>query len=261
MSPSVLLEHELVSLVMPAFNEGAHIRKNLEDCLRVVREKNIRFELVVVDDGSLDNTLAEMKAVANENHEVTVVSYTKNGGKGNALKEGCKKAKGDLIAFVDADLEIHPWQIVRFIDVMEKTGADVVIGSKRHPESKVDYPLKRRFLSWGYNIFLRIIFQINLTDTQPGFKLFRREVLEVELNKTLTKKYAFDLELLVNANEDGFKIVEAPIELQFSRGDGGRIGFKTIKSILQETLGIFYRLRVKGVYKRSNANTKTNKLN
>ncbi len=89
----------------------------------------------------------------------------------------------------------------------------------------------------------RVLFQISLTDTQPGFKLFRREVLDVELPKIVVKKWAFDIEILVNANSDGYKIVEAPIDMSFSRQDGGRIGFKTAKGIFQDTLGVFYRIK------------------
>jgi hypothetical protein len=151
---------------------------------------------------------------------------------------------------MDADLEIHPRQLLKFMEEMERTGADIVIGSKRHPKSKVDYPMKRRLLSWGYNILIRGLFNLKLTDTQPGFKLFRREVLDKELPKLVVKKWAFDLELLVNADQDGFKIVEAPIELNFNREDGGRIGFGTVRNIFQDTLGIFYRLRIIKYYER-----------
>jgi glycosyltransferase involved in cell wall biosynthesis len=243
-----IADKDLLSVIIPAYNEGEHIRQNLEECIRVFNQMGVPYELVVVNDGSKDNTKVEIEAAAREYPEVVLVTYFPNRGKGNALKMGCAKARGNLVVFVDADLEIHPKQTLRFIKEMKRTGADVIIGSKRHKESKVDYPAKRKLLSWGYHLLIRTLFGLKLTDTQPGFKLFKKEVLDRELSKTLTKKYAFDLELLVNVSEDGYKIVEAPIELKFSSQFGGRIGFKAVKGIFQETMGIFYRLRIKRFY-------------
>lgn len=240
------LDSIFVSLVLPAYNEGANIRKNLLECVEVMRSIGYPFEIVVVNDGSKDNTKNEIFSVAATTPEVRPVSYDQNAGKGKAIVVGCQHVKGNIVSFVDADLEIHPRQLSMFVKKMKDTGADIVIGSKRHPDSKVqNYPMKRRFLSWGYNVMCRGLFQIPLTDTQPGFKLFRKEVLDRELPKVMVKKWAFDIEILVNANSDGYKIVEAPIELRFSRQDGGRIGFKTTSGMFQDTLGVFYRIKMK----------------
>lgn len=235
---------DFISFVIPAYNEGDKIYKNLLECLRVVRRYGVPFELVVVNDGSSDNTIQEIRRAAAHNPEVVPVSYSKNVGKGNALKVGAKRASGNLVVFMDADLEIHPKHAMKFMYMLKATEADVVIGSKRHPDSKVDYPNKRKFLSWGYHLLIKLMFNLDVTDTQPGFKLFRKEVLDKEINKVEAQRYAFDLDLLVNVQADGYKIVEAPIELNFSRTCGGRIGFKTVKSIFRETMGVFYRARM-----------------
>jgi len=242
--------HATLSVVVPAFNEASRIRRNLEESIEVLRNIGVPFEIIAVDDGSSDETKLEIELTAADHPEVLCISNGGNGGKGNALKAGCRSAVGDLVVLMDADLEIHPRQLLKFMEEMERTGADVIIGSKRHPDSKVDYPMKRKFLSWGYNLFVRSLFDLKLTDTQPGFKLFRREVLDKELPKLVVKKWAFDLELLVNADQDGFKIVEAPIEIHFNREDGGRIGFGTVRNIFQDTLGIFYRLRIIKYYEK-----------
>ena len=203
----------LISIIMPAFNEGKRIRSNLKEAIGTFRSLGYPFELIVVNDGSIDETENEVQKFKIEHPEVTLVSYTKNEGKGNALKEGWKYARGDLIAFVDADLELHPIQLKRFLEVMETQKVDIVIGSKRHPESIVNYPLKRRILSKCYNLLIRGLFQCNITDTQPGLKLFKRKVLTDEFPRVLVKRYAFDLELLLNALRDGYTIAEVPIEL------------------------------------------------
>jgi dolichol-phosphate mannosyltransferase len=232
---------DYISFVIPAYNEGERIYKNLLECLRVVRRFGVPFELVVVNDGSTDNTIDEIRRAAATNFEIVPVSYMQNAGKGNALKVGARRATGNLVVFMDADLEIHPKHALKFMYMLKATDADVVIGSKRHPDSKVDYPTKRKFLSWGYHLLIKAMFDLDITDTQPGFKMFRKEVLEKEISKVEAQRYAFDLDLLVNVQADGYKIVEAPIELNFSRACGGRIGFKTVRSIFGETIGIFIR--------------------
>lgn len=237
-------QSDFISFVIPAYNEGEKIYKNLLECLRVVRRYGVPFELVVVNDGSADNTNQEIRRAAAHNPEVVPVSYSKNVGKGNALKVGARRASGNLVVFMDADLEIHPKHAMKFMYMLKATEADVVIGSKRHPDSKVDYPNKRKFLSWGYHLLIKLMFNLDVTDTQPGFKLFRKDVLDKEINKVEAQRYAFDLDLLVNVQADGYKIVEAPIELNFSRTCGGRIGFKTVKSIFKETMGVFYRAKM-----------------
>lgn len=236
---------DLISFIIPAYNEGENIRKNLLEGLQVVRGFGVPFEMVVVNDGSSDNTLREIERVAIHSPEIVPVTYMKNAGKGNALKVGVRRARGNLVVFMDADLEIHPKHALKFMYMMKATDADVVIGSKRHPDSKVDYPTKRIFLSWGYHLLIKALFDLDITDTQPGFKLFRKEVLDKELIKVEAQRYAFDLDLLVNTQADGFKIVEAPIELNFSRSCGGRLGFKTVRSMLKETMGIYYRQKTK----------------
>jgi glycosyltransferase involved in cell wall biosynthesis len=234
---------DYISFVIPAYNEGEWIYKNLLECIKVVRRYGVPFELVVVNDGSSDNTIDEIRRAAAHNFEIVPVSYSMNAGKGNALKVGARRATGNLVVFMDADLEIHPKHAMKFMYMLKATDADVVIGSKRHPDSKVDYPVKRRFLSWGYHLLIKAMFDLDITDTQPGFKLFRKEVLDKEMGKVEAQRYAFDLDLLVNVQADGYKIVEAPIELNFSRKCGGRIGFKTVQSIFGETFGVFIRSR------------------
>jgi len=244
---------DLISFIIPTYNEGRNLYSNLMECHQVVSELKIPFEMVVVNDGSEDNSWSEILRFANAHSEVVPVTYSHNFGKGHALRVGTRRARGNLVVFLDADMEIHPSQIGRFIEEMKESHADVVIGSKRHPESKVDYPTKRKFLSWGYHLVIRAMFDLDLTDTQPGFKLFKKEVLDKEMNKVVAEAYAFDLDLLANASMDGYKIVEAPIELKFSRKFGGRIGFKTVRSIFIETLGIYYRLRVEKRQNKRNA--------
>jgi glycosyltransferase involved in cell wall biosynthesis len=241
----------LISVIMPAYNEGKKIRENLIEAVKTLSTLGNPFELILVDDGSTDDTADEVHKVELEHPEVILVTYTKNGGKGNALKEGWKYAHGDLITFIDADLELHPIQLKVFLDVMDEKKVDIVIGSKRHQESIIHYPMKRRVMSRCYNLLIRSLFQCTLTDTQPGLKLFKREVLTREFPKVFVKRYAFDLELLLNALKDGYTIAEAPISINFVRENGGRIKPKDVGRIWKDTMGIFYRIKLTHYYEGS----------
>jgi glycosyltransferase involved in cell wall biosynthesis len=166
-----------------------------------------------------------------------------NRGKGRALKYGFRFAKGELIAFLDADLDLHPRQIQRFLRIMERDGVGVVIGSKRHPDSKVNYPWHRRLISNIYYYLVKMMFGLKVRDTQTGIKLFRREILERIFPKILVKRYALDLEILVNVHHLGYEIAEAPIILDFRRRFG-RIRIIDLWHTGIDTLAIFYRLNI-----------------
>ncbi len=110
---------------------------------------------------------------------------------------------------------------------MKKYNADIVVGSKRHPQSRVSYPTERKFFSAVYYQLVKTLFRLPISDTQLGLKLFKREVIDTIMPKMLVKRYAYDIEILANAKRLGYKMVDAPIELQYSR-KSGRIKIKDI---------------------------------
>jgi len=230
-----------LSVIVPAFNEGEFIDRNVKIIEETLANAKIDYELIVVDDGSSDGTYEKAKAL--ESERVKVYRKEKNGGKGSAVLFGFGLSQGDLIAFLDADLDLSPKHLPLYIALMKRTNADVVVGSKRHPHSKINYPLKRRFLSNCYFLLVKSLFGLHVKDTQAGVKLFKRQVLEKVAPKVLCKKYAFDLELLVVANSKGFKIIEAPVELNWKRFES-RIKLKDIYRIFVDTLAVFYRLNI-----------------
>jgi len=236
---------EKLSVLLPAYNQGKHIRSNLSEVCSTLDSIYPNYEIILIDDGSTDNTFAEAKRV--KSGRVKVVRYTNNHGKGNALKFGFKHSTGDLVCFIDSDLDLHPKQLGAFLSRMRDNGADLVIGSKRHPASVVDYPFQRRLLSAAYSFLNSMLFDLHVSDTQVGFKLFKRSVLEKVLPKVIVKRYAFDLELLVNARKLGFRIAEAPVLLEYKRM-GSYVNPMSILNIFVDTLGIAYRLHILGYY-------------
>jgi glycosyltransferase involved in cell wall biosynthesis len=239
-----------LSVVVPAYREGPRIYGNLHRLLGELDLLAMDYEVIVVSDGNTDATASEAERI--KSPRVKVLSYQVNMGKGYALGYGVKHAEGRLVTFIDADMELDPADIRPFIDLMESGDHDIVIGSKRHPDSRVHYPGFRRLLSVGYQLLIRILFNLNVHDTQTGHKLFQRRVLADVVPLLAVKEFAFDLELLVVAHHLGYtRVVEAPIRLDYQ--------FQTtvrpwaVYKILWDTAAIFYRLRILRYYDRRRA--------
>jgi glycosyltransferase involved in cell wall biosynthesis len=226
-----------ISIIIPAYNEGRYIYNNLQEFVRIFSKLGIDFEIIVVDDGSTDNTLQEANKL--DDNRLKVVSYNKNQGKGYALKYGIKHATGRYITFIDADMDLPPEQLTVFMEKMKETGADIVIGSKRHPGSKLQYPFHRKFLSYCYQALIALLFKLDVTDTQTGLKLIKKEAIGNIIPKVTIKKYAFDLEFLVIGNRLGYAIVEAPIVIDFRFKSS--VNAWAILQIFFDTLLVFYR--------------------
>ncbi|MDQ1280791.1 MAG: hypothetical protein QG670_2054 [Thermoproteota archaeon] len=239
--------NSIVSVVMPAFNEEEIISSSIKTTCNVLEKGQMNYELIVVNDGSHDQTFeTAWKEAAKHNGHVKVVGYNPpNNGKGYALKYGTAYAKGDYVLFLDSDLEIDPSNLSKYLKVVE--GADLVIASKRHPDSKVDEPLTRRIMSFCFHMFVRLLTGVNVSDTQAGLKGFRAESLKKILPLLSVKKYAFDVELLVVAKLHKMKVVELPVAISL------KAGFKVgnIARMFVDTLGIAYRLRVLHWYQRN----------
>ena len=173
-----------------------------------------------------------------------MVRCRRNQAKGNALICGTSDSKGDFVAFLDADMDLHPEQLEELLcdHVRQKRGRGhrfrSFIRSRR-----VEYPRLRRIYSFFYDMLVRALFGLPVRDTQTGIKLFKREVLERVLPRVLVKRFAFDLELLANAHHFGYRVVEAPVEVNFT-GVCSRLRLPAVWNVFVDTLAIFYRMRI-----------------
>jgi glycosyltransferase involved in cell wall biosynthesis len=238
-----------LSVVTPVFNGAAFIAENVEIIRRDLGAAGVPYELIVVSDGSVDETVE--RAVAAGHPEVRVLHYDRNLGKGYAVKVGLLASRGQYVGFIDSDLDLHPAELPRFLRALQDEGLDAAIGSKRHPQSQVDYPLRRRAYSWLYQQLIRILFRLDVRDTQVGIKLFRRELVEAVVPHLLVKRYAFDLELLAVAADTGFtRIAEQPVRLEYGFTGSTGISPLAIAHALLDTAAIFYRLRILRYYRR-----------
>lgn len=227
-----------LSVILPAYNEGAHIHANI---LRVCEAlKGLRFEIIVVDDGSRDNTHAESQRAAESGLPVRAVRQEQNRGKGATLFHGFEFASGELVAFLDSDLEIAPENLLTLMKVMREANADVVAGVKDLQANQ--FPLLRRLMSRSYRSMVAFLFGLTITDTQTGIKLFRRDVLSDAIPRVSARRFAFDIELLVAASRFGYRIVEQPVEINYHRTGGlGRVNISQLFNMTADTLAIFYR--------------------
>ena len=240
---------EKLSIVVPCYNEEKKIYSNLLKLSKIIAEFSKNYEIICVNDGSTDCSKKEIHQACKKDGHIHLKSYDINRGKGYALKIGVAEAEGDLIGFIDCDLELSPSYIKDYIEIMKEEKADAVIASKMHKDSKISYPLNRRILSLGYYVFLKSLFRLKVKDTQTGLKLFKRNIIKPVMEKVTINGFAFDIEVLALINKNGRKIVDAPIELDFTRGHSmGRIKLKDITKMFRDTIKIFYKINIKHAY-------------
>ncbi|MEM4230365.1 MAG: glycosyltransferase [Candidatus Pacearchaeota archaeon] len=241
-----------LSLVIPAYRQEKTIVKDIKNLDRVLSALPYNYEIIVVEDGFLDETGPKIKNQKSKIKNLKLLGYKVNHGKGYAVKYGILRAKGDVVGFIDAGMDLDPSEISVALDLMKWNNADIIIGSKLHPESKVSYPLSRKVLSWGYRILTRVLFGFKVKDTQVGMKFFRKKVAKEVFSRIVIKRFAFDVEVLTVAYKLGYKkIYETPVKLNFKGGMSSitAVNFwKTIFWMLWDTAAVFYRLRILHYY-------------
>ena len=239
-----------LSVVMPLYHLAETAAENLRTVAELFERYGVKTELVPVDDGSGDGTdevLSRLDFSKFSHVTLKPVICRRNGGKGAALRAGFEASTGLYVMLLDGDLDIHPKQTPYFFEEMVKNGADIVVGSKRHKNSEVQYPWHRRIVSGCYFTLVKWFVGLPITDTQTGMKLFKRKVLGYALERMLVKTYAFDLELLSIAASRGAKIAEAPVVIKFGNKFGA-LKPKTVWQMSKDTLAVFYRLRLLRYY-------------
>ena len=250
MFPQKQTSHFL-SLIIPVYKQEKSIVKNIRQIKLVLDSIRYDHEIIVVFDGKIDQAYEKVKQA--NIPKVKTLSYIRNQGKSHAIQIGMKKAIGDYVMFIDSGMEIDPNSISMLLEHMEWYNADIIVGSKRHPASQINYVSSRKLLSEGYYFIVRLLFGIKVRDTQAGIKIFKKNVLEKILPRLVGKKFTGDLEMLVVADTLGFKrIYEAPIKLDYSLGSltsAATLG--AIWNIMVDTLAIWYRKNILHYYQKS----------
>lgn len=233
-----------LSFVIPAYNEEVFIEDTLGTLDLAIKEKMFQYEIVVVDDGSKDKTFMKAMQYAKRNGHVKVIRYDRNAGKGFAIKTGVMESTGDVVIFIDGDMEIDLSTLSMYVEALEN--ADIVIATKWHPSSTVSMPLSRKMLSRTFNVLVRILVGFNFKDTQVGLKVMKRSAVDKIFPRLAVKRYAFDVELLTLAHLYGLKIVELPVKIKLDSS----FKPKDTWHMFVDLLGIAYRLRIIHWYQR-----------
>ncbi len=199
-----------ISFVIPVYNEAELIENTIATVYKILNENYLPFELIIGNDGSDDNTLNVLNRLKQKYPFLRIINFSKNHGRGAILTEAILQSDGEYIVYTDADLAIDLSSLEAARHYAQR-GYDVVIGSKHLPESIVDYSIMRRLLSVLYSKIARIILNINISDFQCGFKMFRKKSIINIISGVNNNGWSWDTELLLRAHNDGLQIKEIPV--------------------------------------------------
>lgn len=234
-----------ISLCIPMYNESAIIDNTLKSVSEYMRSAFEDYEVIFSDDGSSDDCRAKVEAFPDEH--IRAVGYEKNRGKGAAVKNAVLSADGDIIIFTDCDLAYGLGVVERAVKEFERYGdADIVVGSRNiTKDGYAGYTLLRKLASKAYVKYLALIVGFKMTDSQCGFKAFRRDVAHEIFKLCETDGFAFDIELLILAGRKGKKVLEMPLQVINHRASKVHVLGDSIK-MLKQVRQIKRRLKKQG---------------
>ena len=206
------MSHPHLSIVIPAYNEGARIEAALARVMTCIDEQGWDAEVLVVDDGSRDDTPAIVQRWMDRYPRLHLVQNPGNRGKGYSVRNGLLQAAGEIVMFTDADLSAPMIEAERLMAALD-AGADVAIGSRWMDRTRqtIHQPLYRQFFGRCFNWITRTIMGLPFKDTQCGFKAFRRDAAQVIFRLQTIERWGFDPELLFIARKLKYTVVEVPV--------------------------------------------------
>lgn len=210
------------SIIIPAYNESKRIVPTLDRVLTYVTEQGWDAELIVVNDGSRDNTADIIRGYMERNPNIRLIENPGNRGKGYSVRNGMLNARGELLLFSDADLSSPIDEAPKLFESI-KEGADVAIGSRwlRSELQTTRQPLHRQLFGRIFNLALRIMLGLKFKDTQCGFKAFTQSAAQSIFPLQRIERWGFDPELIFLAEKQGLRIREVPV--RWAHDEGGRI--------------------------------------
>jgi dolichyl-phosphate beta-glucosyltransferase len=210
------------SIIIPAYNESQRIIPTLNRVLTYIAEQGWDAELIVINDGSRDNTAEIIRGYIERHPKVRLIENPGNRGKGYSVRNGMLNARGDLLLFSDADLSSPIEESPKLFEAIEG-GADVAIGSRwlRSELQTARQPLHRQLFGRIFNLALRIILGLKFKDTQCGFKAFTQSAAQSIFPLQRIERWGFDPELMFLAKKRGVRVAEIPV--RWAHDEGGRI--------------------------------------
>lgn len=224
-----------LSVIVPCYNEEARFQKGFNHYYNWLMEQKYGWELIFVNDGSGDKTLELMKKAAKRKPAVKIISHSPNRGKGYAIVQGVKAAKGKYILFTDVDHSVSIETIDTFFKYFEK-GFPVVIGSRRVAGAKliVRQPPLREFLGRGFTLLVNILIYMGVKDSTCGFKAFENKTAQKIFKRISIYDWAFDAEILFLCKKLKIKFAQAPVAWSDVRGSK----VSPIKDVITSIVGL-----------------------
>ncbi|HUN22729.1 MAG TPA: glycosyltransferase family 2 protein [Anaerolineales bacterium] len=209
-----------LTVIIPAYNEAKRIVNGLTQTLNYLHSQAYTWELIVVNDGSRDNTAEIVRSALASEPNARLIDYQPNQGKGHAIRTGVLAATGEWVVFLDADMSTPVEEIDKAIDLLQQ-GYQVVVGSRRHPESQVQRKASA-FRQLGTAIFdfvrTTLVGLHQFNDTQCGFKAYQRSAAVPLYQASVINRFMFDVEILFLAQQSGLRMVEMPVRWMDAEG-------------------------------------------
>jgi dolichyl-phosphate beta-glucosyltransferase len=226
-----------LSIVIPAFNEGDKIARDIEAAAQFLTENRLTGEIIVVDDGSTDHTAsAAQQTQISDQIPFEVISYPQNLGKGHALRRGIEQTRGDYVLFADSGLCVPYKFALVGMNLIKAGDCDIAHGSRKLPESdivKTHYVHRHicsRIFRWIVTRFMGI--PRNLSDSQCGFKIYRGEIARKLYGECISERFMFDVEIILRATRQGYRICEFPLAWHSDRDTRFRFFRGSFRSLL-----------------------------
>jgi dolichyl-phosphate beta-glucosyltransferase len=226
------------TIVIPAYNEGERITASLEKILAHITQQNWTAEVLVVNDGSRDNTADIVRSFVRQNPIVRLLENPGNRGKGYSVRHGMMEGRGDVLLLTDADLSSPIYEARKLFDAIEKGGADIAIGSRwlQRQTQTLRQPFYRQVSGRAFNLLLRLILGLKQKDTQCGFKAFTRQAAQSVFPPQRIERWGFDPEILFLA--DKFKLKTEEVAVEWANDDRSKInpltdGFRMLWEMLR----------------------------
>ena len=225
-----------ISIIIPVYNQQHNISTVAITVQMIIDTLSTDYEIIIVNDGSTDRTLEVIEELRNENYDkIKVVSYPKNRGKGYAVRSGIALSTGSIVMYLDGDMGVNPDKLRDYL--AELAHFDLVIASKKHPQSKIEALKSRRIESRLFNMLVSSLLGLRIKDTQSGLKVGNGKLLRLLFENMRSDRYAFDVELILLAQSLKLRIKEMPISLKLDR----RFKINDVLIMAKDVLLIFFR--------------------
>ncbi len=233
----------MISIIIPAYNEGKLIETSLKTISKFMKTGHYEHEIIVVSDGSSDNTASIVKRLEAAIPHLTIVNRKENRGKGYSVREGFLLAKGEVVLFSDADLSTPIEELSVFLKVMKKEGVHSVIASRAIKGAFIEVSQSniRKLMGMIFNRIVRFITGLSFEDTQCGFKLYKRKEFLPVFEALETKGFSFDVEIIMRAQKAGLKVIDYPVRWINHPSSSVRIVRDSLKMLLEL---VYIRIKV-----------------